>query len=165
MMVKLLLYADCLGVPSSRRIEERTQTDIAFRVPVAGHHPDHDPIAAFRKRHFKALAALFVQVEKFCREAGLVMLGTVALDGTKVRANASKHKAMRYGRMVEAEPRAGVRRQPRGRRPRSPSGCGSRRSSTRPPRVAPAASPALARATSPGAFPSRPACGGGSTPA
>jgi hypothetical protein len=103
MMVKLLLYAYCVGVPSSRRIEERTRTDIAFRVLAAGHHPDHDTIAAFRKRHLKALAALFVQVLKLCREAGLVKLGTVALDGTKVRANASKHKAMSYGRMAEAE--------------------------------------------------------------
>jgi transposase len=103
MVVKLLLYAYYLGVPSSRRIEERTQTDIAFRVPAAGHHPDHDTIAAFRKRHLKALAALSVQALKLCREAGLVTLGTVALDGTKVRANASKHKAMSHGRMVEAE--------------------------------------------------------------
>jgi transposase len=105
MMVKLLLDAYCSGVPSSRKIEERTHTDIAFRVLAAGHHPDHDTIAAFRKRHLKALAALFVQVLKLCREAGLVKLGTVAPDGTKVRANASKHKAMSYGRMVEAEAR------------------------------------------------------------
>jgi transposase len=105
MMVKLLLYAYCVGVPSSRKIEERTHTDIAFRVLAAGHHPDHDTIAAFRKRHLKALAALFVQVLALCREAGLVKLGTVALDGTKVRAAASKHKAMSYGRMVEAEAR------------------------------------------------------------
>jgi hypothetical protein len=103
MMVKLLLYGYCVGVPSSRKIEERTHTDIAFRVLAAGHHPDHDTLAAFRKRHLQALAALFVQVLKLCREAGLVQLGTVALDGTKVRANASKHKAMSYGRMAEAE--------------------------------------------------------------
>src|SRR5262249_33966302 len=105
MMVKLLLYAYCIGVPSSRRIEERTHTDIAFRVLAAGHHPAHDTIARSRKPHLKALAALFVQVLKLCREAGLVKLGTVALDGTKVRANASKHKAMSYGRMAEAEAR------------------------------------------------------------
>src|SRR5262245_5061987 len=105
MMVKLLLYAYCVGVPSSRRIEERTHTDIAFRVLAAGHHPDHDTIAAFRKQHLKALAGLFVQVLSLCREAGLVKLGVVALDGTKVRANASKHKAMSYGRMAEAEAR------------------------------------------------------------
>jgi transposase len=103
MMVKLLLYAYCVGVPSSRKIEERTHTDIAFRVLAAGHHPDHDTIAAFRRRHLEPLAALFVQVLTLCRAAGLVQLGTVALDGTKVRANASKHKAMSYGRMVEAE--------------------------------------------------------------
>jgi transposase len=105
MMVKLLLYAYRVGVPSSRKIEERTHTDIAFRVLAAGHHPDHDTIAAFRRRHLTALAALFVQVLKLCREAGLVKLGTVALDGTKVRADASKHKAMSYGRMAEAEAR------------------------------------------------------------
>lgn len=103
LMVKLLLYAYCLGVPSSRKIEERTHSDIAFRVLAAGHHPDHDTIAAFRKRHLKPLASLFVQVLALCRQAGLVKLGCVALDGTKVRANASKHKAMSYGRMVEAE--------------------------------------------------------------
>lgn len=103
MMVKLLLYAYCVGVPSSRKIEERTHTDIAFRVLAAGHHPDHDTIAAFRKRHLKELAALFVQVLALCRQAGLVKLGCVSLDGTKIRANASKHKAMSYGRMVEAE--------------------------------------------------------------
>jgi transposase len=103
MMVKLLLYAYCVGVPSSRKIEERTHTDIAFRVLAAGDHPDHDTIAAFRKRHLKALAALFVQVLTLCRQAGLVKLGCVALDGTKIRANASKHKAMSYGRMVESE--------------------------------------------------------------
>src|SRR5262245_34200425 len=105
MMVKLLLYAYCVGVPSSRKIEERTHTDIAFRVLAAGHHPDHDTIAAFRRRHLQALAALFVQVLALCRQAGLVKLGCVALDGTKVRANASKHKAMSYSRMVEAEAR------------------------------------------------------------
>ena len=69
----------------------------------AGHHPDHDTIAAFSKQHMKALAGLFVQVLRLCQQAGLVKRGHVALDGTKVKANASKHKAMSYGRMCEKE--------------------------------------------------------------
>jgi len=103
MMVSLLLYAYSVGVPSSRRIEKATIEDIAFRVISANQHPDHDSICSFRKRHLKTLADLFVQVLKLCREAGLVKLGHVALDGTKVRANASKHKAMSYGRMKNKE--------------------------------------------------------------
>ena len=103
MMTKLLLYAYSIGVPSSRKIEDRTHTDVAFRVLAAGNHPDHDTICEFRGRHLESLADLFVQVLKLCRKAGLVKLGHVALDGTKVKANASKHKAMSYGRMCEAE--------------------------------------------------------------
>jgi len=103
MMVSLLLYAYCLGLPSSRKIEEGTYQVVGFRVVAADRHPDHDTISEFRKRHLQALAALFVQVLELCREAGLVKLGHVALDGTKVRANASKHKAMSYGRMEEKE--------------------------------------------------------------
>jgi len=103
MMTKLLLYAYTVGVPSSRRIEEKTYTDVAFRVLAAGQHPDHDTICEFRSRHLDALAELFVQVLLLCRQAGLVKLGHVALDSTKVKANASKHKAMSYGRMCEAE--------------------------------------------------------------
>lgn len=99
MMTALLFYAYCTGVPSSRQIEKRTHEDVAFRVIAANRHPDHDSICEFRKRHLKALAALFVQILRLCQEAGLVKLGHVALDGTKVRANASKHKAMSYGRM------------------------------------------------------------------
>ena len=105
MMVKLLVYAYCIGMPSSRRVERATHEDVAFRVLAAGHHPDHDSIAAFRKRHLVALADLFLQVLRLCGETGMVKLGTVALDGTKVKANASKHKAMSYGRMVETEKR------------------------------------------------------------
>lgn len=101
MMTKLLFYAYCVGVPSSRKIEARTYEDVAFRVIAAGDHPDHDTIAEFRKRHLGALARLFVQVLQLCRKAGLVKLGHVALDGTKMKANASKHKAMSYGRMCE----------------------------------------------------------------
>ena len=103
MMVSLLLYAYCIGVPSSRKIEQATYHSVAFRVLTGDQHPDHDTIAQFRKRHLKALSKLFVQVLKLCQKAGLVKLGHVALDGTKVRANASKHKAMSYGRMVKKE--------------------------------------------------------------
>jgi len=86
-------------MPSSRKIEQATYTAVPFRVLTADQHPDHDTIADFRKRHLQSLAALFVQVLQICRQAGLVKLGHVSLDGTKVRANASKHKAMSYGRM------------------------------------------------------------------
>ncbi len=103
MMVALLLYAYCTGRPSSRKIERATHEDVAYRVLTGDQHPDHDTIASFRKRHLKALADLFVQVLLLCQEAGLVKLGHVSLDGTKVKANASKHKAMSYGRMCEAE--------------------------------------------------------------
>lgn len=105
MMVKLLLYAYCVGRPSSRKIEQATHRDVAFRVLAGDQHPDHDSIAEFRQRHLPALAALFVQVLRLCRAAGLVTLGHVALDGTKVQANASKHKAMSYARMEETEQR------------------------------------------------------------
>jgi transposase len=103
LMVKVLLYAYCTGRPSSRKIERATHEDVAFRVLTADQHPDHDSIAEFRKRHLEALAGLFVQVLRLCQAAGLVKLGHVALDGTKVKANASKHKAMSYRRMCEAE--------------------------------------------------------------
>jgi len=101
MMTALLFYAYCVGLPSSRRIERACVEDVAFRVLAANQRPDHDSICEFRKRHLKALAGLFLQVLKLCREAGLVKLGHVSLDGSKVRANASKHKAMSYKRMKE----------------------------------------------------------------
>jgi transposase len=103
MMIKLLVYAYCTGKPSSRKIERATYEDVAYRVLAADQHPDHDSIAAFRQRHLAALAGLFVQVLRLCQEAGLVKLGHVALDGTKIKANASKHKAMSYARMCAAE--------------------------------------------------------------
>ena len=103
MMVCLLFYAYCIGIPSSRKIEQRTHEDLAFRMIAANRHPDHDSICEFRKRHLKALAALFVQILQLCQEAGLVKLGHVALDGTKIKANASKHKAMSYGRMKKSK--------------------------------------------------------------
>jgi transposase len=105
MMVKLLLYAYCVGAPSSRKIEQATHRDVAFRVLAGDQHPDHDSLATFRKRHLEALAGLFVQVLRLCRVAGLVKLGHVALDGTKIQANASKHKAMSYARMEQTERR------------------------------------------------------------
>ncbi len=105
LMVKLLLYAYCTGKPSSRQIEQATYEEVPYRVLAANSHPDHDSLAAFRQRHLAALAGLFAQVLDLCRRAGLVKLGHVALDGTKVLANASKHKAMSYGRMAEAEQR------------------------------------------------------------
>jgi len=103
MLVKLLFYAYCVGMPSSRKIEKETYEDIAFRILAAGYHPDHDTIADFRKTHLGALKGLFLQVFILCKEAKLVKLGHVALDGTKMKANASKHKAMSYGRMNEKE--------------------------------------------------------------
>ena len=105
MVVKVLLYAYCIGVVSSRKIEKRLCEDIAFRVLAANNTPDFRTISDFRKDHLKALAGLFLQVLKLCQKAGLVKLGHVALDGTKVKANASKHKAMSYKRMKEEEAR------------------------------------------------------------
>ena len=105
MMVKLLLYGYCTGVPSSRKIERATYRDVAFRVLAGDQHPDHDSIAEFRRRHLDALAGLFVQVLRLCQGAGLVKLGHVALDGTKMPANASKHTAMSYARMEETAAR------------------------------------------------------------
>jgi transposase len=105
MMVALLLYGYCVGVPSSRKIERKTHEDVAFRVIAGGDHPDHTRISEFRRIHLDALADLFVQVLKLCQKAGLVKLGAIALDGTKVKANASKHKAMSYDRMQKDEER------------------------------------------------------------
>ena len=103
MMVKVLLYGYCTGVASSRRIAQRLHEDIAFRVLAANNTPDFRTVSDFRKDHLEALGDLFLQVLELCQQAGLVKLGHVALDGTKVRANASKHKAMSYGRMKEKE--------------------------------------------------------------
>ena len=99
----MLLYGYCNGVASSRRIAQRLHEDIAFRVLAANNTPDFRTVSDFRKDYLEALADLFLQVLELCRQAGLVKLGHVALDGTKVRANASKHKAMSYGRMKERE--------------------------------------------------------------
>jgi transposase len=105
MMVKVLLYAYCIGVPSSRKVAKRLEEDIAFRVLAANNTPDFRTISDFRKDHLKALSELFLQVLKLCQKAGLVRLGHVSLDGTKIKANASKHKAMSYKRMKEEEAR------------------------------------------------------------
>jgi transposase len=105
MMVALLVYAYCVGKPSSRRIERATYEDVGFRVLSGDQHPDHDSIAAFRKEHLTALSELFMQVLRLCQKAGLVKLGHIAIDGTKLKANASKHKAMSYERMGETEKR------------------------------------------------------------
>jgi transposase len=105
MMATLLLYSYCHGVFSSRRIQQRCERDAAYRVIVGADVPDFRTISDFRKIHLKALSGLFVGVLGLCREAGLVKLGHVALDGTKIKANASRHKAMSYGRMKEEEKR------------------------------------------------------------
>jgi transposase len=103
MMVTLLVYGYCIGMRSSRKIERATYEDVAFRVLSGDQHPDHDSVSSFRQRHLAVLAELFVQVLRLCQRAGLVKLGHVATDGTKMGANASKHKAMSYKRMDEAE--------------------------------------------------------------
>jgi transposase len=105
MMVALLLYGYCVGVFSSRKLEKGTYEDVALRVLAGGHHPDHTRISEFRRQHLEALQELFLQVLKLCHKAGLVKLGHVALDGTKIQGNASEHKAMSYERMVELEER------------------------------------------------------------
>jgi hypothetical protein len=103
MMVKVLLYGYATGVFSSRKIAAKLHEDVAFRVLAAGNEPAHRTIRDFRAFHLKELSALFVQVVKLAREMGLVKLGTIAVDGTKVKANASRHKAMSYGHMLKAE--------------------------------------------------------------
>lgn len=101
----VLLYGYCVGVFSSRKIERKLEEDVAFRVLAANQRPDFRTISDFRKAHLKALSGLFVQVLQLCWKAGLVKLGHVAVDGTKIKANASKHKAMSYERMNTEEAR------------------------------------------------------------
>src|SRR5712691_6298206 len=103
MMTKVLVYGYCVGVFSSRRIQQRLTEDIAFRVLAAGNAPNFRTMSDFRKIHLATLEGLFEQVLKIALEAGAMKLGRVALDGTKVKANASKHKAMSYGRMRDKE--------------------------------------------------------------
>jgi transposase len=103
MMVKVLVYGYATGVFSSRKIARKLHEDVAFRVLAAGNFPAHRTIRDFRAFHLKELSDLFVQVVRLAREMGLVKLGTIAVDGTKVKANASRHKAMSYGHMRKAE--------------------------------------------------------------
>jgi transposase len=105
MMVALLLYSYCTGVFSSRRIAQATFDDLATRYLSGDQHPHFTRVAAFRRDHLEALAGLFVQTVQMCVKAGLVTLGHVAIDGTKIQANASKHKAMSYERMTSDEKR------------------------------------------------------------
>ena len=112
MLTALLLYGYSVGIRSSRRIEAATWRDVAFRVIAGEQHPDHSVISEFRRVHLSALSGLFLSTVRLAQRAGLVRLGQVALDGTKVQANASKHKAMSHGRMLktEAELRADIQR-------------------------------------------------------
>jgi transposase len=105
MMAKLLVYAYCTGVFSSRKIAKKLEEDVAFRVLAAGNRPDFRTISDFRKLHLASLKVLFGEVLVLCSKAGMVRLGHVALDGTKQKANASKHKAMSYGRMKDESAR------------------------------------------------------------
>ena len=103
LMTKLLVYGYCTGVFSSRRIQKRLQEDIPFKVLAAGNEPDFRTISDFRKIHIGTLQNLFEQVLAMAMECGAIKLGRVSLDGTKLKANASKHKAMSYGRMKEKQ--------------------------------------------------------------
>ena len=103
LMLKVLLYGYATGVTSSRRIEQRLASDVAFMYLAGQARPDHKTIAEFRRRHLAAFEALFLQLLALCRKAKLVRLGRIAIDGTKLKANASRHKAMSYGRMAERE--------------------------------------------------------------
>jgi transposase len=105
MMTKVLLYGYCVGVFSSRKLQKRLVEDVAFRVLAAGNQPDFRTLSDFRKKHLGALEKLFQQVLRLTLETGTMKLGRVVLDGSKVKANASKHKAMSYGRMKETEKR------------------------------------------------------------
>src|ERR1700678_2393361 len=103
LMARLLLYGYCIGITSSRKIEQATYDNVAFRYLSADQHPDHDTLAAFRQRHHQALADLFVQALRLCQKAGLVKLGNVSIDGTKMKANASTRRSVRYERISERE--------------------------------------------------------------
>src|SRR5437660_790538 len=96
MLLGILVYGYAMGVFSSRKLERATYDSVAFRFIAANDHPDHDTIAAFRRRFLKEIEALFVQVLLLAREMGVLKMGTVALDGTKIHANASRHSALSY---------------------------------------------------------------------
>jgi transposase len=103
MLLALLFYGYATGVFSSRKIEQATYDSVAFRFIAANNHPDHDTIACFRKRFLGELKPLFVQILVIAKEMGLLKLGTVSLDGTKVKANASKHRALSWGHACKIE--------------------------------------------------------------
>jgi transposase len=103
MMLAVLIYAYCMGIHSSRKIEKETYEDVAVRILASNEHPHYTTIAAFRRTHLKRFKELFKQVLILCEQAGLVKLGHVSLDGSKIKANASKHKAMSYDRMQKRE--------------------------------------------------------------
>lgn len=103
MLTRVLLYAYCVGVTSSRRIEKATYEDLAVRYLAADQHPDHDTIAAFRQEHLQELGSLFAAALRLCQRAGLVKLGNVALDGTKLQANASRQQSVSHARLSEQE--------------------------------------------------------------
>jgi transposase len=103
LMTRLLLYGYCIGITSSRKIEKATYDNVAFRYLSADQHPDHDTLASFRQEHLNALASLFVQALQLCQKAGLVKLGNVAIDGTKIKANASTHRSVDYQKISERE--------------------------------------------------------------
>jgi transposase len=103
MMVKVLVYGYATGVFSSRKLARKLHEDVAFRVLAADNYPAHRTLCDFRAFHLKELSDLFVQVVKLAKECGLVKLGTIGVDGTKIKANASRHKAMSYDRMRQAE--------------------------------------------------------------
>src|SRR5580658_7534586 len=103
MMVRLLLYGYCLGLTSSRKMERATYEDVAFRFLAANQHPDHDTIASFRQENLNEFAALFLQVLRLCQKAGLVKLGNIAIDGTKMLANASTRRSVPYAKLTERE--------------------------------------------------------------
>src|SRR5260370_12091470 len=103
MLAALLLYGYATGTFSSRALERASYDSIAFRYISANTHPDHDTINSFRKRFLKQIEAIFVQVLGYAQELGMLKLGTVSLDGTKVHANASRHSAMGYGHAKKLE--------------------------------------------------------------
>ena len=105
MLLSVMLYGYCIGVFSSRRLATHCESDVAFRVLSGGALPDFRTLSDFRQRHLKAMGCLFVEVLQICHLAGMVKVGHISLDGSKYQANASKHKAMSYGRIREVEPK------------------------------------------------------------
>ena len=105
MMVKVWLYGYCTGIRSSRRLERALHEDVGFRMLSGNQQPDHWTLSEFRRRHLAALRGLFLQTIRLAQQAGMVKLGQVAIDGTKLKANASKHKAMSYTRMEKEKKR------------------------------------------------------------